>query len=90
MDRIPKVGDIVTYTTTEQEKESMGNCPPLRNNVQDKLPAIVVAVWGNKPDSLVNLKVIHDGQSPDAWKTSVQRGDGEMNWNFPAEAPPES
>lgn len=85
MERIPKIGDIVTYTTTEEERKNMENCPPLHNNVQEKLPAVVVAVWGDKPDSLVNLKVFHDGQSADLWKTSVPRGDGEMNWNFPVQ-----
>lgn len=85
MERIPKLGDVVHYNTTEQEQKDMGNCPPLFNNEAKKLPAIVVAVWGDKPDSSVNLKVIHDGQSADLWKTSVPRGDGEMNWNFPVQ-----
>ena len=83
MERIPKIGDVVIYNTTKQEQEDMKNCPPLINNKAEKLPAIVVAVWGEKEDSLVNLKVIHDGQSSDIWKTSVPRGDGEMTWNFP-------
>jgi hypothetical protein len=63
----------------------MKNCPPKFNNEAEKLPAIIVAVWGAKEDSSVNLKVIFDGQSEDLWKTSVQRGDGEMNWNFPVQ-----
>lgn len=87
MERIPKIGDVVIYNTTKQEQEDMENCPPASNNVAEKLPAIIVAVWGDKPDSLVNLKVIHDGTSLDLWKTSVQRGDNEMNWNFPKEDP---
>jgi hypothetical protein len=84
MNRTPKIGDVVTYNTTEQERVDMSNCPPLHNNVAEKLPAVITAVWS---DSLVNLKVLHDGQSPDLWKTSVQRGDEEFNWNFQEEIP---
>lgn len=85
MERIPKIGDVVIYNTTKQEQEDMKNCPPACNNVAEKLPAIIVAVWGDKPDSSVNLKVIHDGNSPDLWKTSVPRGDNKLNWNFPVQ-----
>jgi hypothetical protein len=88
MNRIPKLGDVVIYNTTKQEQEDMKNCPPAINNVSEKLPAIVTAVWGDKPDSSVNLKVVHDGTSHDLWKTSVQRGDNEMNWNFTVQETP--
>ncbi len=85
MNRIPKIGDVVIYNTTEQERENMENCPPKHNNVAEKLPALVTAVWGKTPTALVNLKVIHDGTSEDLWKTSVMRGTGEMNWEFAEE-----
>lgn len=48
-------------------------------NVQDKLPAVVVAVWG---ETCVNLKVITDGNL-DLWVTSSQKGDNLGNWNYP-------
>lgn len=85
MSKIPKVGDIVHYNTTEQERKDMTNCPPHLNNEAKTLPAVVVAVWGKDENSSVNLKVFMDGNSEDLWKTSVPRGDGEMNWNFPAQ-----
>lgn len=51
----------------------MANC-----NVQDKLPAVITAVWG---DECVNLKVIVDGCF-DLWITSALKGDNPMNWNW--------
>lgn len=85
MDRIPKIGDIVNYNTTEQERESMKNCPPHSNNEAKTLPAVVVVVWSKDEKASVNLKVFMDGNSEDMWKTSVPRGDGETNWNFPVQ-----
>ena len=78
----PTIGRIVIYNTTENEREAMrlentsGGC-----NVQNKLPAIIVAVWN---DTCVNLKVIADGQSlSDFWKTSATQGDQDGQWNWP-------
>ena len=42
---VPTIGRLVIYNTTEAEQQKMRdmqNC-----NVQQKLPAIVVAVWGD-------------------------------------------
>jgi len=75
--KIVKIGDVVMYKTTSEERkkmESMPNC-----NVQMMLPAIVVAVWGQE---CVNLNVICDGEMM-LWKTSSPKGDGEMCWNWP-------
>jgi len=71
------IGRIVIYNTSvvDREKMSIANyC-----NVQDKLPAIIVAVWS---DECVNLKVITDGNM-DLWVTSAIKGDNEMNWDWP-------
>ena len=76
----PTIGRIVIYNTTEADKAKMraaglnGTC-----NVQDILPAIIVAVWS---DECVNLKVITDGIL-DLWVTSALKGDQPMNWNWP-------
>lgn len=77
----PTIGRIVIYNTSDVDKEKMkavnllnGNC-----NVQDKLPAVITAVWG---DECVNLKVIVDGCF-DLWVTSALKGDNPMNWNWP-------
>ena len=75
--KIVKIGDVVMYKTTSEERkkmESMPNC-----NVQMMLPAIVVAVWGQE---CVNLNVICDGEMM-LLKTSSPKGDGEMCWNWP-------
>jgi len=76
----PTIGRIVVYNTTEEEKQALWK---LGNNRQDKLPAVIVAVWGESEDSCVNLKVIVDGPHPDLWKTSIQRGDQPGGWNWP-------
>lgn len=73
---VPTIGRVVIYTTTEEDKEDM-----LKDgdNAQDKLPAIIVAVWGA---DCVNLKVLCDGVQ-NMWVTSATRGNGEREWDFP-------
>jgi hypothetical protein len=73
----PTIGRIVVYNTTEKEKEAMRT---LSSNVQDKLPAIVVAVWS---DTCINVKVIVDGSMPDIWRTSINLGEAPGNWSWP-------
>lgn len=76
----PTIGRMVVYTATEDDKQQMRdmeNC-----NVQDQLPAVVVAVWGDDENALVNLKVLLDGEG-DVWRTSIPRGDEPFNWNWP-------
>ena len=73
----PTLGRIVIYHTTKQDREEMRLHPEC--NIQEHLPAIIVAVWS---DTCVNLKVIYDGNI-NVWKTSVTLGDGEYNWSWP-------
>lgn len=71
----PFLGQKVIYKADESDKQYMRdivNC-----NVQDELPATVVAVWS---EECVNLKVHMDGDAPDLWKTSAQKGTGECEW----------
>ena len=72
----PTIGRIVVYNTAEQDRIAFGVS---HGNVQSKLPAIITAVWS---DECVNLKVIGDGPT-DLWKTSVTRGPGEYQWDWP-------
>lgn len=74
----PKIGDIVIYNPTLAEKEQMqkDSDAGLGMNVQDRLPAVVVAVWGSE---CVNLKVITDGNK-DLWVTSALRGEVPRGW----------
>jgi hypothetical protein len=77
----PTIGRVVIYNTTEADKAKMEAASTLNGgcNTQDKLPAIITAVWS---DECVNLKVITDGNL-DLWVTSANKGDEPMNWNWP-------
>lgn len=44
-------------------------------------PAMIVAVWGDAPDSCVNLKVFLDG-SDDLWVTSVKVGEDDHTYQW--------
>lgn len=77
----PTIGRVVIYNTTSADKAKMEAANTLNGscNTQDKLPAIITAVWS---DECVNLKVITDGNL-DLWVTSANKGDEPMNWNWP-------
>jgi len=77
---IPTIGRIVVYKTTEDERKLLGL---LHCNQSKELPAIIVAVWGNTPESVVNLKVMIDGKADDFWKTSICVGEIEGTWHWP-------
>lgn len=74
----PTIGRIVIYKTTEEDRKTFQALRGNGNNVNE-LPAIIVNVWS---DTCVNLKVIGDAPI-DLWKTSMNQGDGEGNWNWP-------
>ena len=69
----PTIGRIVIFNMTDDLKNKVNG------NKQDKLPAIIVAVWS---ETTVNLKVITDGIN-DLWITSATQGDNPYNWNWP-------
>lgn len=69
----PTIGRIVIYNMPDYLKNGVNG------NKSDKLPAIIVAVWS---ETMVNLKVITDGQN-DLWVTSASQGDGPNQWNWP-------
>jgi hypothetical protein len=82
--RVPKLGDIVDYVLGEGQHPG------------EKRPAIIVRVWGDTPESYVNLQVFtdgvndfttaHPGGSGILWRTSVARddtGQAKNTWSFP-------
>ena len=77
---IVEMGDRVVYHTTEAERKIMSDS--LQCNVQSVLHARVVAVWS---ENCVNLKVGVDGNIPDLWITSAQKGHLEGQWEFQGE-----
>lgn len=86
----PTIGRIVIYNTTAQDRQNMREFyskTSLSQNVPHQLPAVIVAVWS---ESLINAKVIMDGDGPDLWKTSINHVD-EFNkegfWNWPVIEP---
>jgi hypothetical protein len=80
----PTIGRVVIYTTTDADKAKMEAASKVSGcNVQDKLPAIIVAVWSPE---CVNLKVITDGNL-DLWVTSSLKGDQPYNWDYPVIEP---
>lgn len=62
-----QVGHLVHYHTSEDDKKAMRE---QQCNVQDVLPAVVVAKWS---DTCLNLRIIMDGPGtvPGLWRTSV-------------------
>lgn len=73
----PSIGRVVIYNTTEEDKKEMEFTPNC--NVQEKLPACIVAVSN---ETKVNLTVVCDGELG-LWKTSVKQGDEPGQWNWP-------
>ena len=78
-EKIVQLGDIVIYNTTAEDREVMQG---RLSNIATRLPAIVVAEWGDK---CVNLKVILDGEGS-LWVTSVTKGKAERQWEFKLKA----
>lgn len=77
----PTIGRVVIYNTTDTDKAKMKAASAINGgcNVQDKLPAIIVAVWS---EECVNLKVITDGNL-ELWVTSSMKGSAPRNWEWP-------
>lgn len=82
MEQKPTIGRIVKYKTTliEREQLKMNYVTGEYGNGSEELPAIIVAVWS---DTTVNVQVFSDNKLGTFWKTSIQKGDQEGQWNFP-------
>lgn len=75
--RKPKIGDIVIYRMTEaQQKAAGGNHDPAYGG-RKEVPCIIVAVWGDDPASVCNLRSFNDSESNPSWITSVPQGEAE-------------
>lgn len=71
----PAIGRIVLYQFHEHEAGGAVR------------PAIIVRVWGDQPESAVQLQVFVDGSNDGfaggtVWKTSVTRGFGPYQYHF--------
>ena len=91
---IPTVGRNVLYTLTEQDAKDINDIRArsegelVGNDVVEgnQYPAIIVAVWGDAPESPVTLQVLLDGND-NFLVTSVSVGEGPMTYawhNVPA------
>ncbi len=77
----PTIGRVVVYKTTESERDTMDKSNSC--NVQEQLPATVVAVHG---ETCVNLNVQLDGQlngNSIHWVLSSNMGKKEGEWTWP-------
>lgn len=82
--KIPTIGQSGIYKPTKEElKEIEFGKKGFITNKQKELPAVIVAVWGDTPESAVNLKVMIDGDKPDLWATSVTVGKIMGTWRWP-------
>ena len=88
---IPALGLIVIYNTTEAERNEMEAVNKAKGkqmcNIQQQLPALIVAVWNNEGEpategTVVNLQVMMDGHGC-IWKTSVHQGNEPGQWMEP-------
>lgn len=71
------IGRIVHYKVASHDTDLVSNGV----NIGNLLPAIIVRVW-DADVGYVNLHVFADGHTF-AWKTSIYKGDGEGQWNWP-------
>lgn len=74
MEQKPSVGRIVHYQPTNEQQGKKDGQP---------YPAIITHVWG---DDCVNMEINNDRSFPfngDRCMTSVMRGDGRGQWQWP-------
>lgn len=83
-EQVPSIGRVVHYRL--DVGPHAGDCRP----------ALIVRVWGEGPDALVNLQVLTDGGNDEdeyasgiVWRTSVHRNtDNEPgSWHWPEYVP---
>ena len=85
----PSPGRIVHYTLTAGDAASIETGRRhyggrVGNHVTegDVLPAMIVRVWSNNPESACNLQVHCDGTDT-LWATSRKEGEGPGTWAWP-------
>lgn len=84
----PSIGRIVHYTLSQHDADEIN-----RNRVDtaqsgnharegDVYPAMIVRIFGETPESAVNLQVFLDGNDTH-WATSRTLGEGAYHWAWP-------
>lgn len=88
MTQVPTVGRIVHYRLSDADAAAIRSLPTVHlNPVQagQVCAAVIVRVWGDTPESAVNLQVLLDGLGT-YWATSRCQGDGDGSWSWPPRA----
>ncbi|MFJ2162352.1 hypothetical protein [Streptomyces sp. NPDC087856] len=84
----PSIGRIVHYTLSQQDADEINRrraYTPQSGNTAiegDVYPAMIVRIFGETPESAVNLQVFLDGNDSH-WATSRTVGDGPFHWAWP-------
>jgi hypothetical protein len=86
----PSIGRIVHYTLNQQDADEINRrraADPVTgvgNQARegDVYPAMVVRIFGETPESAVNLQVSLDGNDQ-FWATSRTLGEGPFHWAWP-------
>jgi hypothetical protein len=84
----PSIGRIVHYALSAYEAERASLRREVAGDVGnpvsegDVFPALIVRVWGDSSQSMVNLQVFLDG-SDNRWITSVSVGVGPGTYAWP-------
>jgi hypothetical protein len=85
----PAIGRIVHYTLSKQDADEINRRRTdsfvLAGNQAregDVHPAVIVRIFGETPDSAVNLQVFLDGTDT-FWATSRTLGEGPVHWVWP-------
>lgn len=68
--------------STIYQAGGLQHCTGNRAEAGQRCPMMIVAVWGDRPDSLVNGQVFLDGWDIH-WATSVGCGAGPGTWSWP-------
>ncbi|MET9086175.1 hypothetical protein ABZX77_30590 [Streptomyces sp. NPDC004237] len=84
----PSIGRIVHYTLNQQDADEINrrraDSPQAGNHARegDVYPAMIVRIFGETPESAVNLQVFLDGNDSH-WATSRTLGEGPFHWAWP-------
>ncbi|MFM9542333.1 hypothetical protein [Streptomyces turgidiscabies] len=86
----PSIGCIVHYTLSEQDAAEINrrraDDPAAYAGNQaregDVCPAMIARIFGETPESAVNLQVTLDGNDT-FWATSRTEGEGPFHWAWP-------
>jgi len=90
----PTIGRVVHYRLAAHYVAEIESRRALRTSAHeilrgnpvkegDTFPAMIVRVWGEAPESLVQLQVFLDGNDT-LWATSVHVGEGPGTFSWPA------